>query len=93
MRQRRRAAVEQRWTVRQVEHEVRARKAAPAKRRRTPSTGMKKRSYYEDQLRNLYGTRVTIVESPSGGEVRFRFYSDEDRDRLLHALLSGPGEG
>lgn len=86
------AAAEQKWSVRQVEQEVRTRKQGrPRSQQKKSASGLRNRTHYEDRLRTLYGTRVSIVESTSGGEVRFRFYSDDDRDRLLHLLLSVDG--
>lgn len=52
----------------------------------------KKSSHYVDELRNLYGTKVSIVENEGRGEVRFAFFTTEDRDRLLHALLTADPE-
>ncbi len=43
---------------------------------------------YEEQLRVIYGTKVSINDKGGRGEVRFMFYSDKDRDRLLHLLLT-----
>jgi len=43
---------------------------------------------YEEQLRIIFGTKVTINDQSGRGEVRFMFYSDKDRDRLVHLLLT-----
>lgn len=90
-------AVDEALTVRQVEERARQLKAPelpdtpkvaskPNKLRRSGSPKIKS---YEEQLRNLYGTKVSIASDESGGEIRFEFYSDDDRDRLIHQLLTG----
>ena len=75
-------------TVREVEHQVReSRGTTKARRRRRAQKGGSGK--YEEQLRRLYGTRVVLSDKGGRGEIRFEFYSSEDRDRLLHQLLTG----
>jgi ParB family chromosome partitioning protein len=84
-----RKALDNGWSVRQVEEEVR-RLQQPVPPQATP----KPPSAYEVQLRalqqqlsNRYGTRVRIHSSERGvGEIRLSFFSDDDLNRLL-ALL------
>jgi len=88
-------AVAGKWTVRDVEQKVRssrqvdaevAGRAAVGKRVKSPQT--RNRGHYEDELRGIYGTRVTIQDTGGKGEIRFAFYSANDLDRLLHLLLT-----
>ena len=91
-------AVERGLTVRQVEERARQLKAPAVSPEDKPSAKPDERGtrpapshqmkHYEEQLRNLYGTKATITSDGPGGEVRFQFFSDDDRDRLLHQLLS-----
>lgn len=84
-----RVTVRDRLSVREVERRVIERRSGEPRRgksglRQTP----KKRSPYEDDLRNLFGTKVHIEEDGDRGRVSFEFYSEKDRTRLLHLLLT-----
>ena len=94
-------AVEGRFSVRQVEELVRGdkpkavRRARGSKRRpgrkeeAGPGAGvLSNRAHYEDELRLRFGTKVRVHEAGGRGEIRFEFYSDADRDRLLHLLMT-----
>jgi hypothetical protein len=59
------------------------------KKRRARRVSPGESGKYEEQLRRLYGTRVTVNDKGGRGEIRFEFYGSEDRDRLLHQLLTG----
>ena len=90
-------AVNERWSVRQVEDAVRGGRAPAERKVRTPKgkgkakkpvqSELKNRRHYEDELRMKFGTRAKIIDRGGNGEVRFTFYSAEDRDRLLNELL------
>ncbi len=76
------------WSVREVERrvkEVRVKQAASPKRE--PERAQFSR--YEEELRSLFGTKVSFVDKGGRGELRFAFYSSTDRDRLIHLLLTG----
>jgi ParB family chromosome partitioning protein len=76
------------WSVREVERRVSAGRVPRGKGGKRKKGGMTKLApHYEEQLRNIYGTRVSISESGGRGDVRFEFYTPADRDRLLHLLL------
>ena len=83
-------AVRHGWSVRDVERRVSAKKGSAKRRssRPAPGAGMTNKAYYEEELRLLYGTKVTFVEDRDRGDVRFAFYSAADRDRLVHQLLA-----
>lgn len=82
-------AVRETWSVREVERQVRDQKRSPKRTKvAKPRNHVGKAKQYEEQLRNLYGTKVAIDDNDGVGEVRLRFYSGDDRDRLLHQLLS-----
>jgi ParB family chromosome partitioning protein len=82
-----RDAAESRLTVREVERRARNRRGAADRRNRQSGT---KASHYEEVLRTLYGTKVSIKDEGGHGSIELDFYSDRDRDRLLHILLNGP---
>lgn len=83
-------------SVREVERMVRERRQpkepAPPLKPASKKLDVQKASHYVEELRNLYGTKVSIFEQDGRGEVRLAFYGDEDRDRLLHALLTADPE-
>jgi ParB family chromosome partitioning protein len=90
-------AVANRWSVREVEMSVRegqppvqrkprATKSRPKAAAATPE--IKNRKHYEDELRLRFGTRVRITDRGGRGEVSFSFFTEEDRDRLIHLLMT-----
>ncbi|MHC5210986.1 MAG: ParB/RepB/Spo0J family partition protein [Planctomycetota bacterium] len=80
-------AVESKLSVREVERRARARRGPGDRRKRRVGA---KTSHYEEVLRNLYGTKVFIKDEGGRGNITLDFYSDRDRDRLLHILMNGP---
>lgn len=88
-----RKALEEGWSVRQVEEQVRRIEQGAAEKPAPPAPA----TPYELQLRELqtqlssrYGTRVRIQTSSRGvGEIRLSFFSDDDLNRLL-SLLEQP---
>jgi ParB family chromosome partitioning protein len=80
-------AVESRLSVREVERRARERRRAADRRSRVD---VKKASHYSEVLRNIYGTKVHINDDGGRGNISLEFYSDRDRDRLLHILMNGP---
>jgi len=84
------AAVRNGWTVRQIEgHARNSVPAAPGRAPRRRAKPLKNPSHYAEQLQILYGTRVHIRDRGGRGELAFEFYTAEDRDQLLHRLLTG----
>jgi ParB family chromosome partitioning protein len=84
------SAVRKGWTVRQIEGHARIASAASAGRRaRRRDRPLKNPSHYAEQLQILYGTRVHIRDRGGRGELAFEYYTADDRDRLLHQLLTG----
>lgn len=88
-------AVTKQLSVRELERRVRGPEATSSKsspRRRSASGSTPKplgnKAHYEEKMRNLYGTKVTVAEQDGRGEVRLSFYSTRDRDRLITMLLS-----
>ncbi|HHL40456.1 MAG TPA: ParB/RepB/Spo0J family partition protein [Deltaproteobacteria bacterium] len=47
--------------------------------------------FVEDELRALFGTKVSIRENNGKGRVEFAFYSAQERERLLELLRSAAG--
>jgi ParB family chromosome partitioning protein len=97
------AAIRNRWSVREVEESVRGgQPAAPRKPRATKSRKgaseakpqMKRQKHYEEELRLRFGTQVRITDRGGRGEVSFGFFTEKDRERLIHLLLTaGEAEG
>ena len=92
-------AVEQGWSVREVEAAVAGKRAVhrPAKRPGgqpvvRPATADAKR--VEDALRKRLGTDVRVTARRRGrGFVTISYYSNDDLSRLLELILGGPFEG
>ena len=80
-------AVQGHWSVREVERRVKRSKATTKKA--PPAAGGGGGAKYEEELRNLYGTKVEIKGNEKRGDVRLHYYSESDRDRLLHFLIEG----
>lgn len=85
-----RITVRDRLSVREVERRVSERRGGTERR-----TGQARRSAegtktapYVDELRTLFGTKVSIDADGMRGRVCFDFYSEKDRNRLLHLLLT-----
>jgi ParB family chromosome partitioning protein len=83
------AAANGSWSVREVERRVKDRRNGGDRRRAGSRENSKKGDKYTEELRLLYGTKVTIQDDGGRGRVSLEFYSDADRDRLLHLLLVG----
>jgi ParB family chromosome partitioning protein len=84
-----RVTVRDRLSVREVERRVIERRSGEERRNGRPSrNNAKKRSPYDDELRTLFGTRVSVDQEGDRGRVSFEFYSEKDRTRLLHLLLT-----
>ena len=90
------AAIRNRWSVREVEESVRGGEPpAPRKPRATKSKQgaseampqMKRQKHYEEELRLRFGTKVRILDRGGRGEVSFSFFTEKDRERLIHLLL------
>lgn len=82
------ATARNRWSVREVERRAGLRRDRKGQgRRRKKADLAHKTPKCEEQLRDLYGTRVLITGQGVRGDIRFEFYSPVDRDRLLHLLL------
>jgi ParB family transcriptional regulator, chromosome partitioning protein len=84
-----RLTVRDRLSVREVERRVSERRTGDERRgRKGAKAVVKKHSPYEDDLRNLFGTKVHIEDEGERGRVSFEFYSAKDRTRLIHLLLA-----
>lgn len=86
-------AADAQLSVRDVERLVRKQKPAKASASRKPATATEaapgdKREHYEAELRRIFGTKASIQGTSDRGHIRLEFYSPEDRDRLLHQLLT-----
>ena len=92
-------AVEQGWSVREIEAAVAGKRAAQRPGRRVNgqpvarnSTGDVKR--VEDALRKRLGTDVRVTARRRGrGLVTISYYSNDDLSRLLELILGAPFEG
>ena len=95
-------AVSAGWSVREVEEQVRGDRPVAARKPKGSKKGkkaaedepsgkggaIKNQEHYENELRLRFGTRVQIHDKGGHGDIRLTYYSAEDRDRLLHLLLS-----
>jgi ParB family chromosome partitioning protein len=84
-----RLTVRDRLSVREVERRVIERRTGDERRgKKHGRKSSTKTSSYEDDLRNLFGTKVSIESDGERGRVSFEFYSEKDRTRLLHLLVT-----
>jgi len=90
------AAIRNRWSVREVEEAVRGgqppaqRKPRASKSRKQAADArplIKNQKHYEDELRLRFGTQVRITDRGGRGEVSFSFFTEKDRERLIHLLM------
>jgi ParB family transcriptional regulator, chromosome partitioning protein len=92
-------AIEQGWSVREIEAAVAGKRAVQRPPRRPPgqqpvrgiSADVKR---VEDALRKRLGTDVRVTARRRGrGFVTISYYSNDDLSRLLELILGGPFEG
>ncbi|MGH7499530.1 MAG: ParB/RepB/Spo0J family partition protein [Gemmatimonadales bacterium] len=97
-----REAVEQGWSVREMEARVRADQsptaegatAAPRRPRTAPRTATADTKRVEDALRKHLGTDVRVTTRRRGrGFLTVSYYSNDDLARLLELILGRPFEG
>jgi ParB family chromosome partitioning protein len=92
-------AVEQGWSVREIEAAVAGNRATPRPARRTrgpqaPRNVTADVKRVEDALRQRLGTDVRVTARRRGrGFVTVSYYSNDDLSRLLELILGGPFEG
>jgi ParB family transcriptional regulator, chromosome partitioning protein len=92
-------AVEQGWSVREVEAAVAGRRASQRPVRRPPGQPVARNAAadvkrVEDALRKRLGTDVRVTARRRGrGLVTISYYSNDDLSRLLELILGGPFEG
>ena len=85
-----RRCVEGRWSVREAERAVNARKTGRDKPRRPAPTKRPDPHLVsaEERLQHHFGTAVAIHRSTKKGRIEIEFYGDEDLQRILELLLS-----
>ena len=92
-------AVEQGWSVREVEAAVAGKRAAGRPTRRSPGQPVARNAAadvkrVEDALRKRLGTDVRVTARRRGrGLVTISYYSNDDLSRVLELILGGPFEG
>jgi ParB family chromosome partitioning protein len=92
-------AVEQGWSVREVEAAVAGKRALQRPGRRPPGQPVVRNAAadvkrVEDALRKRLGTDVRVTARRRGrGLVTISYYSNDDLSRLLELILGGPFEG
>jgi ParB family transcriptional regulator, chromosome partitioning protein len=91
-------AVEQGWSVREIEAAVAGKRTARPGRRPTGKPATRNAAAdvkrVEDALRKRLGTDVRVTARRRGrGFVTISYYSNDDLSRLLELMLGGPFEG
>lgn len=84
-------AIEEDWSVRQIENAVRKLDQKKQSRNKLLKEKDQKDVHLmeiSNRLRNKYGTRVQIKKKNKGGEIRLEYYSDDDFERLISLLES-----
>jgi ParB family chromosome partitioning protein len=79
-----REAARKGWSVREVERRVALLRAPRAGRKKRPEPNTRAA---EERLRAALGTRVEIVRRGAGGQIRIRFASEAELNRLYEALV------
>lgn len=80
------------WSVRTVEAEVRSRLEAGSKTKKAKKTAQSPHiKALEDDLRSVMGTRVKIVSAGKGGRVEISYFSDEELDRIIEVIRGNNG--
>ena len=79
-----REAARRGWSVREVERRVALLRAPRGGRRRRPEPNTRAA---EERLRAALGTRVEIVRRGGGGQIRVRFGSEAELNRLFEVLV------
>ena len=91
-----RAAVDQGWSVRETETQVRGKtavKARPRKRKGDARLSPEARRI-QTALRRFLGTDVSVTERANGtGMVAITFYSNDDLTRILELVMGAPFDG
>lgn len=86
-------AVEAQLSVRDLERLVKKQKPEKlSKPVATSAAPVAKREHYETELRRIFGTKASLAGNEERGQIRLEYYSAEDRNRLLHQLLTGYSE-
>ncbi|WP_246481736.1 ParB/RepB/Spo0J family partition protein [Natronogracilivirga saccharolytica] len=84
-------AIEEDWSVRQIEDAVRKLDQKKKSRNKLLKEKDQKDVHLmeiSNRLRNKYSTRVQIKKKNKGGEIRLEYYSDDDFERLISLLES-----
>ncbi len=84
-------AIEEDWSVRQIEDAVRKQDLKMKPRNKLLSEKDQKDVHLmeiSNRLRNKYSTRVQVKKKSKGGEIRIEYYSDDDLDRIISLLES-----
>jgi ParB family transcriptional regulator, chromosome partitioning protein len=79
-----RDAARQGWSVREVERRVALLRAPRRGRKKRPEPNTRAA---EERLKAALGTRVEIVRRGAGGQIRIRFASEAELNRIYEALV------
>ncbi len=84
-------AVQEDWSVRQIEDAVRKHTIKKSSQNRFPKAKDRRDLHLMEissRLRNKFSTRVQIKKKTKGGEIRLEYYSDDDLERITSMLES-----
>ena len=83
-------AIENEYSVRQIEKAVRQIDKKEQKTKDRPKKDENRAFYNEisNRLRRKFSTKVNVKPKKDGGEIRIEYYNDEDLDRLLELFES-----
>ncbi len=84
-------AVQEDWSVRQIEDAVRKHTIKKSSQNRFPKAKDRRDLHLMEissRLRNIFSTRVQIKKKTKGGEIRLEYYSDDDLERITSMLES-----
>lgn len=81
-------AVENDWTVRDMESRIRQFDEKPIKKEKRKATINREVAVVEEELKNKLGAKVKIKGSSNKGKIEIEFYSRSELERLIELLRS-----
>lgn len=79
-------AVENNWTVRDIEKRIKNFEAKPLKKEKKKAVANPEVATVEEELKNIMGAKVKIRGSSNKGRIEIEYYSRSELDRLIEVL-------
>ncbi|NLY70589.1 MAG: ParB/RepB/Spo0J family partition protein [Clostridiales bacterium] len=79
--------VESGWTVRDIENHIKDEKSKSSRKKARPRKFNRDIMILEEELKDIFGTKVNIVLGAKKGKIELEYYSKEELDRLIDMLF------